>query len=149
MPLVSAPQGRIARSRAKSPARSSILLLVSALLSWARSARAEQDGGAPDQSVAGPPVEVSYEATVRTSRQGANAQTTVVDADRFAGEARTAAELIATSPGVSVQNSGGPLPWKRRSLPSGVLPLDDDQAIVSNFIAGNVAGVDFRTGAGP
>jgi iron complex outermembrane receptor protein len=108
MPLVSAPQGRIARSRAKSPARSSILLLVSALLSWARSARAEQDGGAPDESVAGPPVEVSYEATVRTSRQGANAQTTVVDADRFAGEARTVAELIATSPGVSVQNSGGP-----------------------------------------
>jgi len=108
MPLVPAPQGRIARSRAKSPASPSILLLVSALLSWARSARAEQDGGAPDEPVAGPPIEVSYEATVRASRQSATAQTTVVDADRFAGEARTVAELIATSPGVSVQHSGGP-----------------------------------------
>ena len=92
MPLVPAPQGRIVRSRAKSPARSSILLLVSALLSWARSARAEQDGGAPDEPAAGPPMEVSSEATVRASRQSATAQTTVVDAKRFAGEARTVAE---------------------------------------------------------
>jgi len=36
-----------------------------------------------------------------------------------------------------------------RSNPWNILPLDDDQAIVSNFIAGNVVGVDFRTGAGP
>jgi len=113
MRLVPAPQGRIARSRAKSPASPSILLLLSALLSWARSARAEQDGGAPDEPMAGPPIEVSYEATVRASRQSATAQTTIVDADRFAGA------------------------------------LDDDQAIVSNFIAGNIVGVDFRTGARP
>ena len=88
MPLVPAPLGRIVRSRAKSPASPSILLLVSALLSWARSARAEQDGGAPDE----PPMEVSSEATVRASRQSATAQTTVVDAKRFAREARTVAE---------------------------------------------------------
>lgn len=30
-----------------------------------------------------------------------------------------------------------------------VLPLDDDQALVGNFIAGNLVGVDFRKAARP
>ena len=35
------------------------------------------------------------------------------------------------------------------SNPWNILPLDDHQAVVSNFIAGNVVGVDFRAGARP
>src|SRR5207244_12222771 len=80
----------------------------SALLSWARSAHAEQDAGMPDVPDAGPPLEATYEVTVSASRQRGSANTTVVDAERFAGEAPTVAELLATSPGVSVQRSGGP-----------------------------------------
>jgi hypothetical protein len=41
-----------------------------------------------------------------------------------------------------VNTGDGSNPWN-------ILPLDDDQAIVSNFIAGNVLGVDFRKGARP
>jgi outer membrane cobalamin receptor len=108
MPLVRAPQGLVVHLRAKSAANPSALLLVSALLSWARSARAEQDAGMADEPDAGPPIELTYEATVLASRQGGAGQSTVVDAERFAGEARTVAELLATSPGVSVQQSGGP-----------------------------------------
>ena len=35
------------------------------------------------------------------------------------------------------------------SNPWNILPLDDDQAIVTNFLEGNVVGVDFRAGARP
>jgi len=83
-------------------------LILSALLSSARAARAEQDAGVPDAHVAEPPFDGGFEATVRASRQGGAAQSTVVDAERFAGEMRTVAELVATSPGVSLQQSGGP-----------------------------------------
>jgi DNA-binding beta-propeller fold protein YncE len=38
-----------------------------------------------------------------------------------------------------VNTGDGSNPWN-------ILPLDDDQAIVSNFLLGNVVGVDFRTG---
>jgi hypothetical protein len=41
-----------------------------------------------------------------------------------------------------VNTGDGSNPWN-------ILPLDDDQAIVSNFIAGNIVGVDFRKGARP
>ena len=41
-----------------------------------------------------------------------------------------------------VNTGDGSNPWN-------VQPLDDDQAIVSNFIAGNIVGVDFRAGARP
>ena len=41
-----------------------------------------------------------------------------------------------------VNTGDGSNPWN-------ILPLDDDQAVVSNFIAGNVVGVDFRAGARP
>src|SRR5207249_1512325 len=67
--------------------------------------RAEQDAGVTDEPVAGPLTEV---INVRGSRPSGAAQTSVVDAERFAGEAPTVAELLATSPGVSVQRSGGP-----------------------------------------
>ena len=104
MPLVEAPQGRLVCSRAKSAA-SFFTVLLSALLSWTRSVRAEQDAGVPEEPVAGPLTEV---INVRGSRPSGAAQTSVVDAERFAGEAPTVAELLATSPGVSVQRSGGP-----------------------------------------
>ena len=39
-----------------------------------------------------------------------------------------------------VNTGDGSNPWN-------ILPLDDDQAVVSNFIAGNMVGIDFRTGA--
>ena len=107
MPLVQAPPGRIVHSRAKTAANPSALLLLSALFWWARSAHAEQDAGVPEVPDAGPPVEATYEVTVSASRHRGSANTTVVDAERFAGEARTVAELLATSPGVSVQQSGG------------------------------------------
>ena len=41
-----------------------------------------------------------------------------------------------------VNTGDGSNPWN-------ILPLDDDQAVVSNFIAGNIVGVDFKTGARP
>jgi len=41
-----------------------------------------------------------------------------------------------------VNTGDGSNPWN-------ILPLDDNQAVVSNFIAGNVVGVDFRKGARP
>ena len=104
MPLVEAPQGRLVCSRAKSAA-SFFTVLLSALLSWTRSVRAEQDAGVPEEPAAGPLTEV---INVRGSRPSGAAQTSVVDAERFAGEAPTVAELLATSPGVSVQRSGGP-----------------------------------------
>ena len=104
MPLAEAPQGRLVCSRAKSAA-SFFTVLLSALLSWTRSVRAEQDAGVPEEPVAGPLTEV---INVRGSRPSGAAQTSVVDAERFAGEAPTVAELLATSPGVSVQRSGGP-----------------------------------------
>ncbi len=108
MPLVEAPQGRLVLSRAKSAASSSTLLILSALLSWARAVRASPDAGVPEEPAARPPADPSYEATVRGSRPSGAAQSTVVNAERFAGEAPTVAELLATSPGVSVQQSGGP-----------------------------------------
>ena len=36
-----------------------------------------------------------------------------------------------------------------QSNPWNILPLDDDQAVVSNFLKGNIVGVDFRAGAAP
>jgi DNA-binding beta-propeller fold protein YncE len=41
-----------------------------------------------------------------------------------------------------VNTGDGSNPWN-------IVPLDDDQAVVSNFIAGDVVGVDFRKGARP
>jgi vitamin B12 transporter len=109
MPLVEAPHGSNVPSHAKSAANPSTLLLLSALLFSARSARAEQDAGVPEEPASGLPIELGSEViTVRGSRPGGAAQSSVIDAGRFAGESPTVAELLATSPGVSVQQSGGP-----------------------------------------
>lgn len=50
-----------------------------------------------------------YEAVVRLRREpgGAGAAASIVDADRFAGEAKSVAELLTTAPGVAVNEYGG------------------------------------------
>ena len=229
MPLVPAPPGRIARSRAKSPASPSILLLVSALLSWARSARAEQDGGAPEEPVAGRPIEVSLTYVADLLVHGSDlfalcgadegylvrldAETGTVKGDKVlvgaqptamtvTGDGRLAVvnsvsgtlTLVTIGPqsltaavnvfsfgksaalqdvrargqflytvasatntvqklDLSVQDPArmlvGEVNTGDGSNPWNILPLDDDQAIVSNFIAGNIVGVDFRAGVRP
>lgn len=64
--------------------------------------------------VGAPPAEADEveldEIVVRTSRPepaGAGAATTVVEAERFAGEVKGVAELVATAPGVAVREHGG------------------------------------------
>ena len=55
--------------------------------------------------------------------------------------AKSASSSFTTSLLPSAFNTGdGSNPWNR-------LPLDDDHAVVRNFIAGNLVGVDFRKGA--
>ena len=94
MPLCQVREGPAVHSRAKWAANRSTLLLVSALLSWARSAVADQDGGVSEEPAPVPPPDARYEDTVRASRQSAGAQSTVVDPGRFAGEAPSVAELL-------------------------------------------------------
>jgi outer membrane cobalamin receptor len=56
-----------------------------------------------------PEVEL-YETVVRLRRRepgGPGGAATVVEADRFAGEARSVADLVATAPGVAVREYGG------------------------------------------
>lgn len=66
---------------------------------------------APGLAAGEDPVTVGDEITVRTRRAEADgdptASATVVDAGRFAGEAKGVAELVATAPGVTVHGYGG------------------------------------------
>lgn len=65
------------------------------------------DAAAPDAAT--PDVHLD-EIVVRTSRPepaGPGAATTVVEAERFAGEVKGVAELVATAPGVAVREHGG------------------------------------------
>jgi iron complex outermembrane receptor protein len=73
-------------------------------------ARAEDPPATHGTEAAAQPV-VLPEQVVRlpgTRATDATGAVTVVDARRFAGEARAVAELLATSPGVSVREQGGP-----------------------------------------
>jgi vitamin B12 transporter len=54
-----------------------------------------------------PPVEIVGTRT-RGSARAPAAESTVIDSSRFAGETRSVAELLATSPGVSLHALGGP-----------------------------------------
>jgi outer membrane cobalamin receptor len=78
----------------------------------APSAAGEEHGAAtpalriPDEA----PEAVGYETVVRLRRPepgGPGAAASVVDAGRFAGEAKSVAELLATAPGVAVREYGG------------------------------------------
>ena len=62
---------------------------------------------AEDTRAEAEPVEILVTAPPGSSRAPA-AQATVVQADKFAGEDRSVAELLSTSPGVSVHALGGP-----------------------------------------
>ena len=73
------------------------------------------DGGEPARPSDGQPaamvlpeVEI-LEGPLEGSRKARAAQSTVIDAERFAREGRTVAEMLATSPGVTLHSAGGPL----------------------------------------
>jgi vitamin B12 transporter len=91
-------------------------------------ARAEPDGGVllPPVVVPLPPAEPAPETPSRRDPTGV---VTRVEASAHAGEAKDAAELLATSPGVLVQQNGGVGQLKTLSLrgvsPSGVLVFLD------------------------
>jgi vitamin B12 transporter len=95
-----------------------------------------------------PPVELD-EIVVRLPRAEADedptASATVVEADRFAGEAKGVAELVATAPGVAVNDYGGlgqlATASIRGSTADGVLVLVDGLPINSAF----GGGVDLST----
>ncbi|MFL5363910.1 MAG: hypothetical protein ACJ781_00385, partial [Myxococcales bacterium] len=61
----------------------------------------------PQPPLALPEVDIVAERPHGSLRAPAS-DTTVVEASKFAGEVRSVAELLATSPGVSVHSFGGP-----------------------------------------
>lgn len=94
------------RLRRRPGAGLDLLLAAVAALSAAGGARAEDragDEGAPPRF--GETLEV--EAPRRRAPADPTAASTVVEAGRFAGEAKTVAEMVSTAPGVAVNQYGG------------------------------------------
>jgi iron complex outermembrane receptor protein len=91
-------------------------LVVALALARPAVVRAEDPSGASTIATATPTPDVpELELVVRGARRpqtaaaaAPGASFTVIDADRFAGEAKGAGALLATSPGVAVTEQGGP-----------------------------------------
>src|SRR5207244_12280200 len=92
--------------RALAALRQSISYAPAALPAFALAA-APVRGQAEDKSPEAEPLDVVVTAPPGSTRAPA-AQSTVVEADKFAGEVRSVAELLSTSPGGAVQARGGP-----------------------------------------
>ncbi len=88
------------RSLSPPPIRFALLLACAALALPVRAQEPVQQ-----EPLALPPVEIVAEPLDGSARARA-AQSTVIDLGRYAGEARTVADLLATAPGVRVQQAG-------------------------------------------
>ena len=139
-------------SRLAGRVRALVVACMAARAAMAGEARAaEPDAAAtPTSTPASPPTATEDIVVVGSRRrtqaaQDPTAATTVVEADRFAGESKGVAELVATAPGVAVSGYGGLGQLStvsiRGSTSSGVLVLLDGLPL--NTAAGG--GVDLST----
>lgn len=125
------------------------LALVLCLLLLAAPARGEDAPPPGGDGASGVPSEVRLDEQVvrlpRTDPAGPGGSASVVDAERFAGEAKSVAELVATAPGVAVRDYGGlgqaATASIRGSTSDGVLVLLDGLPLQTAF----GGGVDLST----
>ena len=101
------------RSRSRLPGGTRALALALALAPWAApsGARAEDAASSgradPEPSIPAEQIVIVGRRPRDLAGRDPTAAATVVEADRFAGEAKGVAELVATAPGVAVNDYGG------------------------------------------